>query len=104
MSYQSKNVDNQHREIFSTPEMCTGEGSTDEIIREKTQENFIPYVEAYYEFTPIYEQKGIRQLHHDKKHIVFFCNCIDIRSKIYFVFLHNISFLIFWDTGFWFYV
>ena len=32
---------------------------------ERDQENFISYVEAYYEPTPTYEHKGIRQLHHD---------------------------------------
>ena len=29
------------------------------------QENFIPYVESYYDLTPTYEQKGIRKIHHD---------------------------------------
>ena len=32
---------------------------------ERDQENFISYVEAYYELTPRYEKKGIRQIHHD---------------------------------------
>ena len=32
---------------------------------EKYQETFISYVEAYYKVDPTYEQKGIRQLHHD---------------------------------------
>ena len=31
------------------------------------QENFISYIEAYYELTLTYEQEGIRKLHHDLK-------------------------------------
>ena len=32
---------------------------------ERDQENFISFVETYYELTPANEKKGVRQLHHD---------------------------------------
>ena len=35
------------------------------IEEERYQEKIISYVEAYYQLTPAYQQKGIRQLHHD---------------------------------------
>ena len=32
---------------------------------ERYQKNFISYVDTYYNVTLTYEQKGLRQLHHD---------------------------------------
>ena len=45
--------------------MCTGEVSTDEVIRGKIPGKPISYVEAYYKLTLTYDQKKIRQIHHD---------------------------------------
>ena len=40
--------------------MCTGGGSTDKLKEERDQENFVDYVEDYFQLTPSDEQKGIR--------------------------------------------
>ena len=32
---------------------------------ERYQENFISYVEDYYEITPTYQQQGIGKIHHE---------------------------------------
>ena len=40
--------------------MSIGEVSTDKIRKGKRPENFVDYVEAYFQLTPSNEQKGIK--------------------------------------------
>ena len=51
--------------MFGVKRMCTGEGTTDKLQEERYVENFIDYVEAYFQLTPSDEQKGVRELQED---------------------------------------
>ena len=43
----------------------TGEGTTDKLEEERDVENFIDYVEAYFQLTLPDKQKGVRELYED---------------------------------------
>ena len=47
--------------------MCTGEVTTDKLEEERDVENFIDYVDTYFQLTPSDEHKGVRELNEDFK-------------------------------------
>ena len=79
--------------------MCTREGTIDKLEEERDVENFIDYVEAYFQLTPSDEQNGVRELnqyfntqtykHQTNSHHDSFCMSVSnhsngLASTIYF--------------------
>ena len=53
--------------------MCTGEGTTDKLEEKRDVENFIDYVEDYFQLTPSDEQKVKRELNENFKTQTYNC-------------------------------